>query len=156
MSLNGKHALITGASRGIGRGIALKLAESGVKVAIHYYQNENAAKQTLEEIRKRGSDGMLVQADVTRPEQITRMLGQVKSAFGKLDIFVSNARPEAAAFFYPPDGHHARTVGCGVRFAGQGVPRRGSGGGCPHGGREGESSRSPTPRAAVQAGCNRG
>ena len=48
MSLNGKHALITGASRGIGRGIALKLAENGVKVAIHYYQNENAAKQTLD------------------------------------------------------------------------------------------------------------
>ncbi len=102
MSLNGKHALITGASRGIGRGIALKLAESGVTVAIHYYQNENAANQTLEDIRKRGSDGVLVQADVTRPEQITRMLGKVKSDFGKLDIFVSNARPEAAAFFYPP------------------------------------------------------
>src|SRR6266852_5970883 len=102
MSLNGNHALITGASRGIGRGIALKLAESGVKVAIHYYQNENAAKQTLAEIQKRGSDGVLVQADVTRPEQIIRMLGRVKADFGKLDIFVSNARPEAAAFFYPP------------------------------------------------------
>ena len=102
MSLHGKHALITGASRGIGRGIALKLAEGGVKVAIHYYQNEDAAKQTLAEIRKRGSDGVLVQADVTRPEEITRMLGKVKADFGKLDIFVSNARPEAAAFFYPP------------------------------------------------------
>jgi NAD(P)-dependent dehydrogenase (short-subunit alcohol dehydrogenase family) len=102
MSLNGKRALITGASRGIGRGIALKLAENGVKVAIHYYQNEKAAQQTLEEIRKRGSDGVLVQADVTRPEQITRMFGKVKSDFGTLDIFVSNARPEAAAFFYPP------------------------------------------------------
>jgi NAD(P)-dependent dehydrogenase (short-subunit alcohol dehydrogenase family) len=102
MSLNGKHALITGASRGIGRGIAFKLAESGVKVAVHYYQNEKAAKQTLEGIRKRGSDGVLVQADVTRPEQITGMFAKVKSDFGKVDIFVSNARPEAAAFFYPP------------------------------------------------------
>ena len=102
MSLNGKHALITGASRGIGRGIAVKLAESGVKVAIHYYQNENAAKQTLEEIRKRGSDGVLVQADVAHPEEIARMVSKVKADFGKLDIFVSNARPEAAAFFYPP------------------------------------------------------
>src|SRR5229473_2172395 len=102
MAKTGKHALITGASRGIGRGIALALAENGVKVAIHYYQNENAAKQTLAETRKRGSDGVLVQADVTRPEQITRMLGQVKAEFSKLDIFVSNARPEAAAFFYPP------------------------------------------------------
>ncbi|HXI93226.1 MAG TPA: SDR family NAD(P)-dependent oxidoreductase, partial [Blastocatellia bacterium] len=51
MSLSGKHALITGGSRGIGRGIALKLAESGVKVAVHYYQNEAAAKDTLAEVR---------------------------------------------------------------------------------------------------------
>jgi NAD(P)-dependent dehydrogenase (short-subunit alcohol dehydrogenase family) len=102
MSLNGKHALITGSSRGIGRGIALKLAESGVNVAIHYYQNEAAAIDTLAQVRKRGADGFVVQADVTRPEQITRMLGKVKADFGKLDIFVSNARPEAAAFYYPP------------------------------------------------------
>ncbi|PYI63667.1 MAG: short-chain dehydrogenase, partial [Verrucomicrobia bacterium] len=53
MSLNGKHALITGSSRGIGRGIALKLAASGAKVAIHYYQNEAAANDTLAQVRKR-------------------------------------------------------------------------------------------------------
>jgi NAD(P)-dependent dehydrogenase (short-subunit alcohol dehydrogenase family) len=102
MSLNGKHALITGSSRGIGRGIALKLAASGVKVAIHYYQNEAAANDTLEQVRKRGSDGLVLQADVTRPQQITAMFRKVQTEFGKLDIFVSNARPEAATFFYPP------------------------------------------------------
>src|ERR1700682_1023585 len=102
MSLNGKHALITGSSRGIGRGIALKLAASGVKVAIHYYQNEAAANETLGQVRKRGSDGLVVQANVMRPEQITAMFRKVQAEFGKLDIFVSNARPEAAAFFYPP------------------------------------------------------
>jgi enoyl-[acyl-carrier protein] reductase III len=102
MSLNGKCALITGSSRGIGRGIALKLAASGVKVAIHYYQNEAAANDTLEQIRKCGSDGLVLQADVTRPEQITAMFRKVQTEFGKLDIFVSNARPEAATFFYPP------------------------------------------------------
>lgn len=102
MSLNGKHALITGSSRGIGRGIALKLAEQGAKVAIHYYQNEAAASDTLAEVRKRGADGFVVQADVLRPDEITQMFGKVKAEFGKLDIFVSNARPEAAAFFYPP------------------------------------------------------
>ena len=102
MAHNSRHALITGSSRGIGRGIALKLAESGVRVAIHYYQNEAAAKQTLAGVRERGSDGALVQADVTRPEEITRMFQKVKEQFGRLDIFVSNARPEAPTFFHPP------------------------------------------------------
>lgn len=102
MSLIGKHALITGSSRGIGRGIALKLAANGVKVAIHYYQNEAAALDTLAQVRKRGADGLVVQADVSRPDQITKMFRKVQGEFGKLDIFVSNARPEAATFFYPP------------------------------------------------------
>jgi NAD(P)-dependent dehydrogenase (short-subunit alcohol dehydrogenase family) len=102
MSLKGRHALVTGSSRGIGRGIVLKLAEAGVKPAIHYYRNEAAAKETLAEVRKRGSDGVVVQADVTRPEEITRMFRSVKDAFGTLDIFVSNARPEVPTFFQPP------------------------------------------------------
>ena len=102
MALDGRRALITGSSRGIGRGIALALAENGVKVAIHYYQNEAAAKDTLAQVRERGSDGILVQADVTHPEQISDMFGKLKTEFGKLDIFVSNARPEAPAFFQPP------------------------------------------------------
>jgi NAD(P)-dependent dehydrogenase (short-subunit alcohol dehydrogenase family) len=102
MSLVGKHALITGSSRGIGRGIALKMAEHGAKIAVHYYQNERAANDTLGQVRKRGSDGLVVQADVTRPEQITAMFRKVQAQFGSLDVFVSNARPEAAAFFQPP------------------------------------------------------
>ena len=102
MAQNGTHALITGSSRGIGRGIALKLAEGGVRVAVHYYQNEAAALDTLAQVRKRGSDGFVVQADVLQPDQITRMFRTVRDRFGKLDIFVSNARPEAPAFFSPP------------------------------------------------------
>jgi NAD(P)-dependent dehydrogenase (short-subunit alcohol dehydrogenase family) len=102
MSLSGKYALITGSSRGIGRGIALKLAGDGVNVAVHYYQNEAAALDTLAQVRERGADGFAVQADVLDPKQITQMYGKVKAEFGKLDIFVSNARPEAAAFFYAP------------------------------------------------------
>ena len=102
MSLHGKLALITGSSRGIGRGIALKLAENGVKIAVHYYQNERAANDTLAAVRGRGSDGVVVQADVSRPDQITAMLRKVKAEFGKLDIFVSNARPEVPAFFQAP------------------------------------------------------
>jgi enoyl-[acyl-carrier protein] reductase III len=100
--MSAKQALITGSSRGIGRGIALKLADQGVKTAIHYYQNERAASETLAEVRKRGSDGIVVQADVTRPEEIARMFRAVREAFGKVDIFVSNARPEVPKFFQPP------------------------------------------------------
>src|SRR5437879_3539409 len=59
MPLDGKHALITGSSRGIGRGIALKLAEHRVGIAVHYYQNERAANDTLAEVRKSGSDGFV-------------------------------------------------------------------------------------------------
>jgi NAD(P)-dependent dehydrogenase (short-subunit alcohol dehydrogenase family) len=99
---NNKYALITGSSRGIGRGIALALAEDHVNVAIHYYQNETAAKETLAQVRERGSDGILVRADVKDPAQITEIFGKVKQEFGKLDIFVSNARPEASEFFQPP------------------------------------------------------
>jgi NAD(P)-dependent dehydrogenase (short-subunit alcohol dehydrogenase family) len=102
MSLDGKRALITGSSRGIGRGVALKLAEQGAQVAVHYYQNEAAARETLAKIRERGSDGLMVQADVLRPEDIRRMFGQVRAELGTLDIFVSNARPELSAFFRGP------------------------------------------------------
>src|SRR5438132_11220502 len=102
MSLKQKHALITGSSRGIGRGIALKLAEAGATIAIHYYQNEAAAKETLRLIRERGADGVIFQADMTKPDQIERLFKEVRSRFPSLDIFVSNARPEAVHFFYPP------------------------------------------------------
>src|SRR5207302_1050745 len=102
MSFQGKCALITGSSRGIGRGIALKLAEKGARVAVHYYRNEAAAQHTLEKVRAHGSDGFIVQADVCRPDEIRRMFQQVRSEFGGLDIFVSNARTEAPTFYEAP------------------------------------------------------
>lgn len=102
MPIKGKHALITGSSRGIGRGIALKLAEKGVKIAVHYYQNEAAAQTTLSKIRELGSDGFLVQADVCNPEEVRGIFKKVKDQFGALDIFVSNARTEAPTFYQAP------------------------------------------------------
>src|SRR5262245_64104127 len=82
MSLKGKHALVTGGSRGIGRGIALKLAEQGARVAVHYYTNQSAAKDTLERVRKHGGNGILVQADVTQMDDVRQMFGEVRQAFG--------------------------------------------------------------------------
>ena len=99
MSFVGKTALITGSSRGIGRGIALKLAEMGARVAIHYYQNETAANDTLARVRAFGSDGFIIQADVSQPGDIRHLFRTVEAEFGALDIFISNARPDT--FFYP-------------------------------------------------------
>lgn len=102
MSLEGKRALVTGSSRGIGRGIVLKLAERGAQVAVHYHTDDEAAEDTLARVRELGAQGTLVRADVTRPGEIARLFNEVESAFGGLDIFVANARPELPAFYRPP------------------------------------------------------
>jgi NAD(P)-dependent dehydrogenase (short-subunit alcohol dehydrogenase family) len=102
MSLHGKTALITGGSRGIGRGIALKLAQGGARIAINYVANKTAAQDTLAQVRAAGADGFIIQADVSQPDDIRHLFTTVQAEFGTLDIFVSNARPEVASFFYPP------------------------------------------------------
>jgi NAD(P)-dependent dehydrogenase (short-subunit alcohol dehydrogenase family) len=95
-------ALVTGSSRGIGRGIALKLAEQGVKIAITYYRNEAAATEALAKVRGLGSDGFIVQGDVCQPDDISRMFSRAKQEFGALDNFAANARPEVPTFYQPP------------------------------------------------------
>ena len=108
-----RHALITGSSRGIGRGIALALAEEKVRIAVHYFQHEGAAKDTLAEIRQRGSDGFIVQADVTGMESIKGMFSKVKSEFGSLDIFRSQCPAGGAHLFLPTFGHYFGAMGHG-------------------------------------------
>ena len=101
MWLKGKAALITGASRGIGRGIAIKLAENGAtKICINYLSNESAANETLSKVRQLGSDGFICKADVTSPDEIQSMYEQIRHEFGTLDVMVSNARVELATGFY--------------------------------------------------------
>lgn len=102
MTITARHALVTGGSRGIGRGIALKLADHGVHVAINYLKDEGSAKATLDQVRSRGADGFTVQADVSQPAQVERLFDRVRSEFGSLDIFVANARPDVSAFYQPP------------------------------------------------------
>ena len=70
-ALIGKVAVVTGSSRGIGRGIALKLAAQGVRVAINYRENAAAAKDTLAHVRECGSDGFIVQAEQSRNQDLT-------------------------------------------------------------------------------------
>jgi NAD(P)-dependent dehydrogenase (short-subunit alcohol dehydrogenase family) len=102
MPLDGKFALVTGSSRGIGRGIALKLAERKARVAVHYFRNADAAAETLKQVRRAGSDGFVLQADVTRTDEVAGMFDKVRSEFGALDVFVANARPEVPEFFQAP------------------------------------------------------
>jgi NAD(P)-dependent dehydrogenase (short-subunit alcohol dehydrogenase family) len=73
-----------------------------VKVAVHYFSKRSCGQRYAGENSETRSDGSTVQADVLDPDQISRMFRQVKSEFGKLDIFVSNARPEVPAFFQAP------------------------------------------------------
>jgi len=101
MTITARHALVTGSSRGIGRGIALKLAEHGVHVAINYLKDEASAKATLDQVRARGADGFIVQADVSQPAQIERLFRRVRDEFGSLDVFVSNARTDVGTFYEP-------------------------------------------------------
>jgi len=102
ITIKAKTALVTGSSRGIGRGIALKLADSGVRqIGIHYLKNRSAAEQTAAAVSERWAEVKLVQADVTRPDDITRMFKDVREEFGSLDILVSNARPDVEHFYQP-------------------------------------------------------
>lgn len=101
MTITARHALVTGGSRGIGRGIALKLADHGVHVAINYLRNDAAAKATLDQVRARGSDGFIVQADVSEPAQVERLFDRAHDEFGSLDIFINNARGEVGTFYEP-------------------------------------------------------
>ncbi len=106
-SLQGKHALVTGGSRGIGRGIALRLAERGANIAINYIRDEAAAAQTLKMVQERGGEGFTVRADVSKPEDAQMMAAHVQREFGKLDILVNNALGNLLGFFAPP---HAVTI----------------------------------------------
>jgi 3-oxoacyl-(acyl-carrier-protein) reductase len=91
MQLQGRTALVTGASRGIGRAIALALAQEGADVAVNYVSSEVTAKQVADEIAKLGRKAMLAQADVADYPDTFRMAQQVLREFGHLDILINNA-----------------------------------------------------------------
>ncbi len=91
MSHQGKVALVTGGARGIGLGVALKLAESGFALAISGRRPLKQVKPALDQIRKRSSASIYIQADVSSSEDRDRLLRGVKKNFGRLDVLVNNA-----------------------------------------------------------------
>lgn len=89
--LTGKNALVTGASRGIGRSIALELASKGANIAVNYAGNEEKAQAVVEEIEQLGLKAFKVKADVANESDVKGMVKEVISQFGSLDILVNNA-----------------------------------------------------------------
>ena len=88
---NGKVALVTGASRGIGRACAIKLGEAGYKVAVNYNSNEAAANEVVEKIKAAGSEAVAIKANVSDLAEVKTMMREVINTFGQLDVLVNNA-----------------------------------------------------------------
>ncbi|HAR6917865.1 TPA: 3-oxoacyl-[acyl-carrier-protein] reductase [Staphylococcus aureus] len=86
-----KSALVTGASRGIGRSIALQLAEEGYNVAVNYAGSKEKAEAVVEEIKAKGVDSFAIQANVADADEVKAMIKEVVSQFGSLDVLVNNA-----------------------------------------------------------------
>jgi 3-oxoacyl-[acyl-carrier protein] reductase len=91
MNLQGKAALVTGGSRGIGRAISLALGRKGACVAVNYVAAAAAAEAVAKEIRAKGSEAITIKADIRNLEEVKQMIALTKEKFGRIDILVNNA-----------------------------------------------------------------
>jgi 3-oxoacyl-[acyl-carrier protein] reductase len=89
--LAGKVAVVTGASKGIGAGIALELAKAGAAVVVNYASSKEGAERIVGEITGSGSRAIAVQADLSQPADVKRLFAETKKAYGRLDVLVNNA-----------------------------------------------------------------
>src|SRR3989449_1353103 len=89
--LTGKVAIVTGASKGIGAGIAKDFAAEGAAVVVNYASAKGDADRVIDEIAKRGGKAIAVQANVAKKAEVERLFAATKKAFGKIDILVNNA-----------------------------------------------------------------
>lgn len=136
MKLEGKNALVTGASLGIGRAAAIELAREGANVAINFRSNVEAAQEVASEIESLGRKALLVQADVADQQAVEEIVAKTVSEFGRLDLFVSNAAYSDRELMIDADMEgFRRTVDVtmwgafyGVRAASQQMVKQGDGG----------------------------
>lgn len=90
-TLQGKVAIVTGSSRGIGRSVAEKLAEEGASVVVNYANSPQQAEEVVAAIRSRGGTAAAIQADISKPTQIEQLYKEAKALYGRIDIVVNNA-----------------------------------------------------------------
>jgi glucose 1-dehydrogenase len=100
MRLDGKVALVTGGSKGIGQAIAIRLASAGAKVAFNYRSHRAGAEETLEKVKAAGGEGFTLQADLASIAGVRQLVAKTIENFGKLDILVNNAGIEKNADFW--------------------------------------------------------
>jgi acetoacetyl-CoA reductase len=110
--LDGRVAIVTGASRGIGRAVAQELANAGAKVVVNYTQAKDMAEGLVEEIKKGGGDAIAIQADVSKFEECKRLVDESLAAFGQVDVLVNNAginRDRTIQRMSPEEWHYPAT-----------------------------------------------
>jgi 3-oxoacyl-[acyl-carrier protein] reductase len=90
-ALSEQVAIVTGASRGIGRATAIALAATGVKVVVNYAQSSGAAEEVVQEIEKNGGNAIAIKADVSKTEEVDSLIEQTLKIWGRIDILVNNA-----------------------------------------------------------------
>ena len=86
-----KVAIVTGSSKGIGKACALRLARDGYTVVVNYSSSDEAAQNTLDQIKAEGGDGMIYKANVSELAQVKQMVRDVYKAYGRIDVLVNNA-----------------------------------------------------------------
>ncbi|GGG97172.1 3-ketoacyl-ACP reductase [Polaribacter pacificus] len=91
MKVKNKVIIVTGSSKGIGREVAILLAENGAKVVVNHSNSEDAAAKTVEDILIKGGEALVIKADVSQKDQVTHLFDKTIEAFGKIDVLINNA-----------------------------------------------------------------
>ena len=107
MRVKNKVIIVTGSSKGIGRAIAILLAENGAKIIVNHSNSENEANKTVEYIIKNGGTALAIQADVSQKKQVTNLFDKTIEAFGKVDVLINHAPFEPYL-----DAPHYSYLGC--------------------------------------------